>query len=42
MYKKNKKYLLFAYSFQNNRYFCAALRIIIQKDEKESQSVRRH
>lgn len=37
MYKKHKIPLFYAYSFQNIRYFCATLRIIIQKDEEKSQ-----
>jgi len=36
LYKKHKKAILSVYSFQNIPYFCAVLRIIIQKDEKES------
>ena len=34
--------MISAYSFQNYPYFCAILRIIIQKHEEKSQSVRRH
>lgn len=41
-YKNTKKLIIPVYTFRNNAYLCAILRIIIQKHEEKSESVRRH